>query len=79
MGLTAKTPVLAFIGTLVKVLLVPWVIFMAGMGLAAPAIGPGAWVVGLWLLVSFANCLGLCSWASNRLQDQFREAASTQA
>ena len=75
-GLTARNPTQAFMKTLAKVLLLPWLIYLATLAVLGPFFGTGGWVILWWVMVGLGTCLGLCNWANNQLQGEFREAAT---
>jgi len=81
-GLTAKDPHRAFLGNLVRILLLPWI----GIGAAALFIATAAAMVGyepgnytfinLWVLFGLAADVGFAAWARHQLQTKFRSAAT---
>lgn len=74
LGLTAKTPVQAFLQTLVRVLVVPWVIFVVSLLFLGSLLGELAMM--WWFAIGIGNSLCLCHWASSRLYGEFRRGAS---
>jgi hypothetical protein len=76
-GLTALNPTQAFLKTLFKVLVVPWVVFVVGLPVVpvvAVMFGVAPSPVAWWVFVNVANSYLLCSWARNRLQSDLRAA-----
>ena len=81
-GLTAKTPQRAFLGGVLRILVLPW-IGMAGALLVFALAPPNhlyesrnyTWF-GLWVLFGLSADLGFAGWARYKLQSDFRLAAS---
>jgi hypothetical protein len=81
-GLSAKSPQRAFLGGVVRLLLLPW-IGMALAGLVIPVLAatvryePGTYTfLKLWVLLGLAADLGFASWARFKLRSEFRSAAT---
>ena len=79
-GLTAKTPQRAFVGSLVRILLLPWVgLALSPLVLAfvAPIYQPGGYTwFNLWLGFGLAADIGFVSWARFKLLTEFRKTAA---
>ena len=81
-GLKVNSPSRAIRQTVFVVLVVPWLLWLGSMALigllTGGRIGPELFVLGLvWAFLLFGvNAVGMVGWATNRLRDDFRPAAT---
>jgi ABC-type Na+ efflux pump permease subunit len=81
-GLTAKNPQRAFLGSVLRILVLPWIgmagaaLFLA-LGASASRYDPGTYTwFNLWILFGLTTDVGFASWARFKLLSEFRLAAA---